>query len=320
MVSSKAFFNGYQQMLRIRMVEEAIALRYPEQEMRCPVHLSIGQECTPVALSAQLNDYDQVFSGHRCHAHYLAKGGSLNEMIAELYGRVGGCARGRGGSMHLVDYKVGMMGSSALVAGIIPIAVGAALAFQRDRSNKVAVAYFGDGATEEGLFYECMNIAMLKKLPVLFICENNLYATYSHQRARQATQNISKRGESFGLEGHCVDGNDFELASLVCEKAVIKARKGDGPTLLEFSTYRFLDHVGPGDDVHIGYRTQEEVSLWKDRCPIKKLETKLIEMDYISESQISSLCEEITKEIESAFAFAKTSPFPEYSEMFADVY
>jgi pyruvate dehydrogenase E1 component alpha subunit len=320
MLSSKSLFNGLGQMLRIRMVEEAIAKRYPEQEMRCAIHLSVGQEAAPVSISSCLRQDDQVFSGHRCHAHYLAKGGSLTGMIAELYGRVDGCARGRGGSMHLVDYSVGMMGSSALVGGTIPIAVGAGFAFQSKGEDRVAVSYFGDGATEEGIFYESLNIAMLKKLPVIFACENNLYATYSHQTKRQAACEIYKRGESFGLEGVRVDGNDYEACFDVSVRAIEKARKGGGPTLIEFQTYRFLDHVGPNDDSHIGYRTKEEIEGWKSKCPIQKLTNKLLGSKMITEEELSGMKTEIAAEIESAFVFAKKSPYPEISEIFADVY
>jgi acetoin:2,6-dichlorophenolindophenol oxidoreductase subunit alpha len=312
--------DGLRSMLRIRMVEEAIVAHYPAQEMRCPVHLSIGQECTPVAVSAHLRHEDQVFSGHRCHAHYIAKGGDLRQMIAELYGRVTGCARGRGGSMHLVDYKVGMMGSSALVAGTIPIAVGAGLAFSQEGSDKVAVAYFGDGASEEGLFYESLNIASLKKLPVLFVCENNLYATFSHQKARQARGGIHNRGESLGVPGFLVDGNNYEEAHKVCGEAVARARSGNGPTLFEFTTYRHLDHVGHEDGSSVGYRTAEEVSDWKAKDPIVRLTKDLLSQNTIDEKWLSQVREEIRLEIEDAFAFAKSSPYPEPSEIFADVY
>ena len=302
------------------MIEEAIALNYPAQEMRCPVHLSIGQECTPVAVSAHLTSEDQVFSGHRCHAHYLAKGGSLNKMIAELYGRVTGCARGRGGSMHLVDYDVGMMGSSALVAGTIPIAVGAALALKQQKSDRVTVAYFGDGASEEGLFYESLNIAALKKLPVIFVCENNLYATFSHQKARQAKGDIFRRGESLGVPGFGVDGNDYVASYKACGDAIDRARKGNGPTLLEFATYRHLDHVGHEDGSAIGYRKPEEIQMWKERCPIENLQRQLLKDNLTTQQEIATVRSQIAHDIDEAFAFAKASPYPEPSEIFADVF
>lgn len=320
MASEHTFLRALREMAKIRMVEEAIASRYPEQEMRCPIHLSIGQECTPVAISAHLTHEDQVYSGHRCHAHYLAKGGSIPAMIAELYGRVTGCARGRGGSMHLVDYSVGMMGSSALVAGTIPIATGAGLAFSRSKSDRVAVSYFGDGASEEGLFYESLNIAALQKLPVLFVCENNLYATFSHQKARQAKGDIYRRGESFGIPGFLVDGNDFQASFKISGEAVERARSGKGPTLLEFTTYRHLDHVGHEDGSAIGYRSQVEVDEWKARCPIRRLEKEVLAAKLCDKTWIAKMREEIQLDVENAFAFAKSSPYPEPSEIFADVY
>lgn len=306
----------FYEMLRIRRVEEAIALAYPNNEMRCPIHLSIGQEATPVAVSRLLNPSDHVFSTHRCHAHYLAKGGNLNQMIAELYGKITGCSKGKGGSMHLVDTKVGMMGASALVGGTIPIATGSALAFQREKSNRVSVAYLGDGATEEGVFYESLNFASLHKLPILYVVENNFYATYSSQKARQATLEIFKRGESVGVPGYRVDGNDVKAVLKAAAPLVQQAREGGGPALLECVTYRLKDHVGPGSDLNIGYRSQEEWSDWFEKCPLKKLKTELA----LSEEENSTLETKIQRQIETAFEFAKTSPFPSALKMERSVY
>lgn len=291
-------------MLRIRRVEEAIADRYPENQMKCPVHLSLGQELVPIAICAHLSDHDHVYSTHRCHAHYLAKGGDLPAMLAELYGKETGCCRGRGGSMHLVWPETGMMGSSALVGGTIPLTVGSALAFSRDKKDHVAVAFFGDGATEEGIFYESLNFAQLKKLPTIFVCENNQYATYSHQSVRQARLNIADRAAGFGVYSETVDGYDLDASYAAAGRAIRRARLGGGPTFLEFRTYRFRDHVGPADDIAVGYRTQEEVDIWKKRCPlIHFLGTAPLAVRERMEKAIQ-------EEIQAAFAFAHSSPFP----------
>lgn len=302
------------QILRIRRVEEAIADSYPRREMRCPVHLSIGQEVPPIALCSQLNEKDHLYSNHRCHAHYLAKGGDLNAMIAELHGRRTGCCQGKGGSMHLVWPEAGMMGASALVGGTIPIGVGSALAFRMANETRVAVSMFGDGASEEGVFFESMNFAQLKRLPMIFACENNRYATYSHQHSRQAHLDITRRATAFGMKAMRVDGSDLATCVAAAEIAVARARKGEGPTLIEFSTYRWRDHVGPAEDTHIGYRTQEELDTWKARCPLNRLS------EFFSTEEITQLEVKIRDEIESAFAFARSSSQPLPKDVTKDVY
>ncbi len=310
----------YTGMLRIRRIEEAVADAYPSKEMKCPVHLSIGQEAVPVGICQQLSIEDRIYSTHRCHAHYLAKNGSLPKMIAELFGKVTGCCRGKGGSMHLVDHSQGMMGSSALVGGTIPLAVGSALAFSMDKKPLVSVAFFGDGGSEEGIFYESMNIAALKKLPVIFAVENNLYATYSHQNSRQATPDIYKRGDSFGIASARVDGNDVEAVYRVASEAIARARSGNGPTVLEFQTYRWRDHVGPNMDIEVGYRTQQEVDSWMKNCPIQKTEQKLLAQGLLTPRERDDIEKQISNEIADAFAFARESKFPNANEIFTDIY
>lgn len=310
----------YTRMLRIRRVEEAIAIEYPKKEMRCPVHLSIGQEAVPVGICELLSSNDRVYSTHRCHAHYLGKGGDLNAMIAELFGKATGCCKGKGGSMHLVDRSVGMMGSSALVGGTIPMAVGSALALKRDELPFVSIAFFGDGATEEGIFYESMNFASLQKLPVIFAVENNQYATYSHQSARQADVDILKRGKAFSIPSERVDGNDVLQVMKASRKAIERARSGGGPTLFEFTTYRYRDHVGPNYDVEIGYRTQSEVDRWMKQCPIDRLETQMRKKHRFSDEDKARIESEIKQEIDHAFALARKAPYPELKEIFTDIY
>lgn len=307
-------------MLKIRRVEEAIADAYSGQQMKCPVHLSIGQEAVPVAICDQLSVQDKVYSTHRCHAHYLAKNGSIPAMIAELHGKVTGCCKGKGGSMHLVDVDQGMMGSSALVGGTIPMATGTALSIQLSGRKHVSVAFFGDGATEEGIFYESLNFAALKKLPVIFACENNLYATYSHQRARQASLEIHKRAEPFGMANAQVDGNDVEASYAAAKVAIDRARNGEGPTLIEFKTYRWRDHVGPSYDYNVGYRTKEEVDEWMTKCPITKLEKQMKDAKVVTQADLDNMEQDLKAEIVEAFNLAKAAPFPETSEIFTDIY
>jgi TPP-dependent pyruvate/acetoin dehydrogenase alpha subunit len=304
----------YRRMLRIRRIEEAVADAYPRQQMKCPVHLSIGQEAVAAGVCDPLTAADHLYSNHRCHAHYLAKGGDLKGMIAELHGKRTGCARGKGGSMHLVDFSVGMMGASALVAGTIPIACGSALAFQRGGKPNVAVTFFGDGATEEGILYESLNFAALKKLPVIFVCENNGYATYSGLSARQAVDSSAEKARAFGLPATQLDGNDVLVVRDAAEAAIRRAREGGGPTYLECVTYRHRDHVGPALDHQVGYRTKEEVDSWIARCPLTRLAGQ------VPEALRSAWEKEIAAEIEEAFAFAIASPLPDRSDLLEEVY
>lgn len=242
--SRDTLIGMYENMLRIRRLEEEIAEAYKEQEMRCPTHLSIGQEAAAVGVCAALKTDDVIFSTHRCHAHYLAKGGDPRRLLAELYGKKTGCAGGKGGSMHLIDEAVGMLGSSSIVGASVPLAVGAALAFSMQGSDSVAVAFLGDAGVEQGVFHESLNFAALKKLPVLFVCENNLYATQSPLTNRHAEDNIYKLGEVYGIPGEQLDGNDVLAVYKAAVKAIERCRQGRGPTLLELMTYRWREHVG----------------------------------------------------------------------------
>ena len=258
----KAF---YVQMTRIRRAEEAIVARYPEQEIRCPTHLSIGQEAVAVGVCQALSEQDVVLSGHRCHAHYLAKGGSLRRMFAELYGKATGCCGGKGGSMHLASPETGMLGASAIVAGTVPIAVGAALAAALRGSDDVSVAFFGDAGIEQGVTHESLAFAALRRLPVVFVCENNLYATLTPLSKRQVSADVWPRAVAHGLPGVSVDGNDVLAVYEAAAHAVARARAGDGPTFIEAKTYRWREHVGPNFDVELGYRTQAELDAWMAR-------------------------------------------------------
>ena len=302
----------YHNMLRIRAVEEKIADLYPEQQIRCPVHLSVGQEAVAVGVCAALEPEDYAVSTHRSHSHYLAKGGDLKAMLSELYGRVTGCCKGKGGSMHLIDRSVGFLGAVPIVGSTIPIGVGAAFGTVMRKERRVTIVFFGDGATEEGVFHEAVNFAVLKRLPVVFVCENNFFSVYSSLAARQPpTREIFELARGHGLESRQEDGNDVEAVYGLTKAAVEKARVGDGPTFLEFKTYRWREHCGPNYDNHVGYRSEQEFERWKARCPIELLKRRLLEQGLIDERELADMDERLATEIAEAVAFAKSSPFPE---------
>ncbi|MFC2019507.1 thiamine pyrophosphate-dependent dehydrogenase E1 component subunit alpha [Chloroflexota bacterium] len=310
----------YEMMLRIRKVEEKIVELYPEQEMRCPTHLSIGEEAVAVGVCEALRADDHIYSTHRCHAHYIAKGGKLKPMLAELYGKRTGCSRGKGGSMHLGAPEVGMLGTSAIVGSAIPLAVGSAFSSVFQGIDRVSVSFFGDAAVEQGTFYESLNFASLKKLPMLFVCENNLYSTQSHISKRQPRDNIYERSKPFGVPGFRVDGNDILAVYRAAKRAIARCRRGEGPTLIECRTYRWREHVGPNYDYDLGYRTREEVEEWMTRCPIKMYSEILIDLGIISQHELNNIATQLDAEITEAVAFAKNSPMPNKDELFDHVY
>lgn len=311
----------YREMLRIRMVEEKIAQLYPEQKMRCPVHLCIGQEAVAAGVCANLSRDDYVLSGHRAHGHYLAKGGNLGAMMAELYGKVTGCSRGIGGSMHLVDLTAGFVGSTPIVGSTIPIAVGVAFGSVMRREARVTVVFFGEAATEEGVFHESLNFASLKRLPVVFVCENNLYSVYSPLSVRQPeNREVYQLAKGHNVESCQADGNDVVEVHNLSEQAINKARGGGGPSFLEFKTYRWREHCGPNYDNVLGYRTESEFFQWKNRCPIERLKEGLLKEGVLCNQDIDSIVRDLEAEIEAAIAFAKQSPFPEEQLLSLNVY
>jgi len=309
----------YAQMARIRRAEEAIVALYPEQEIRCPTHLSIGQEAVAVGVCQALAERDTVLSGHRCHAHYLAKGGSLRGMFAELYGKSTGCCGGKGGSMHLASPETGMLGASAIVAGTVPMAVGAGLAASLRGTDDVAVAFFGDAAVEQGVMHESLSFAALRALPVLFVCENNLYATLTPLSQRQVSTDIWPRAGAHGLTAVGVDGNDVRAVYEAARTAVARARLGEGPTFIEAKTYRWREHVGPNFDTDIGYRTQAELDGWMARDPLVRLARTLEKDGILTAAERAALDAEVEAEVADAVSFAKTSPFPEPAMLRTDV-
>ena len=317
--SQQTLLKLYQSILRIRRVEEQIASRYKEEKMRCPVHLCIGQEAVPAGVCEALEPRDPVYSNHRAHGHYLAKGGDLGRFLAELYGKAAGCAGGFGGSMHLIDLKVGFIGCTPIVGSTLPIAVGAAWASLLKGSGEVATAFFGDGCFEEGVMHECLNFAVLKKLPILFVCENNLYSVYTPLKERQPDRAIHQVAKAHGCKTYSGDGNDAALVYETTCRAVEDARRGGGPQFLEFSTFRWLEHCGPDDDNHLAYRAPGEIEEWKTRCPLKSLHDRLIAETPSLKPRLDRLEEETNSEIQRAFEFALASP-PAQADLKSKVY
>ncbi|MCD4676448.1 MAG: thiamine pyrophosphate-dependent dehydrogenase E1 component subunit alpha [Desulfobacula sp.] len=321
MIQKEIQIDLYHRVLRIRMIEEAIALHYKEWEMRCPVHLCVGQEAVGAAVGLVLKKDDFVVSTHRSHGHYLGKGGDLKRMIAELYGKQSGCSSGKGGSMHLIDLDAGFMGSTAIVGGTIPVGVGLGLSIVLNRANQISCIFLGDGSTEEGVFYEAVNFAVLKKLPVLFICENNLYSVYSSLSKRQPEgRKIHKLVEAMGCPADFGNGNNALEVFFKTGRAADRVRKDGGPYFIEYSTYRWLEHCGPNYDNTCGYRTEKEFLEYKAQDPVKMLEDHLIDEGEIDQSQIDDLKANIQKEIDGAFDFAKASKFPDGSETFKKIF
>lgn len=310
----------YYTMLRIRLFEDRTAVLYPEQLVKCPVHLCIGQEATAAGVCAHLNKEDYIFSTHRSHGHCIAKGMDLKPMAAELYGKSTGCAMGRGGSMHLVDLEHGIPGTTAIVGGCIPLAVGAALGATKLKNGRISVAFFGDGASEEGSFHESLNYASLKKLPVIFVCENNFYATNSPQKARQPEVAIADRAAGYGMPGLVADGNDVQAVYAAAGEAVARARGGSGPTLLEFRTYRWKGHVGPLEDIAIGCRPADEHAAWLKKCPVDLFGRYLMEQGVVNGEEMAEMTVRIEQEVDAAIAFGKAGPEPGASELFDYVY
>ncbi|NQT46482.1 MAG: thiamine pyrophosphate-dependent dehydrogenase E1 component subunit alpha [Candidatus Omnitrophica bacterium] len=310
----------YKTMLRIRLLQSRIREEYPKDEIKTPVHLCVGQEAIPAGVCANLNKEDYVLSNYRGHGHYLAKGGDLKSLLAELYGKKAGCSRGKGGSMHLVDVDAGLLGSSSIVGGGIPVATGAALSASLQETGRVAVTFFGDGAVDEGVLYESINFATLKKLPVIYICENNFYAVCSPQRDRQPLNNIYERFQGCGIPGYKADGNNVAEVYCLSKKVIEEARNGAGPSFVEFQTYRWYGHSGGETDAELGYRSKEELEDWIEKCPVKNFEQFLLGKGLISNEDIARIRAGFMGEIEEAVDFAKASPFPDEKELLDHLY
>jgi len=317
-LDDKTIMNIYRTMVRIRMCEESLVDPILSGEIRCPVHLCTGQEAVAAGVCAALEHDDYIFGTHRSHGHYLAKGGRMQEMVAEIFCRETGCSRGRGGSMHLIDPSIGMMGSVPIVGGTISLAVGAALASNIRDDKRVTVSFFGDGATGEGVLCESLNFAALNKLPVIFVCENNLYSTHLPIDEIRVSRKIYELGIPFGEQSHRVDGNDVLEVYRAARKAVNLCRKGKGPVFLECLTYRMRGHVGPDDNIqgtHTDIRPPGEIEKWRKKDPIRKLERHILKKRIASLDELREIRKEADKEVLDALVFARGSDFPKEEEV-----
>lgn len=289
---SEDLIGLYRMMVTIRIFEEVVADLVEAGEIQTPCHFCIGQEAVPTGISAVLTYDDYIWGAHRSHGHYLAQGGNQLGLMSEIFCRAAGCSGGRGGSMHVCDPSVGMMGSVPIVAATIPIAVGAALASKLQGTGKVSVSYFGDGATEEGHFHESLNLAAIGKLPVIFVCENNFYASHMEISERRAKNAIPEFGRAHGIPSYRIDGNDVTLVHAAAKEAVAKARKGEGPTLLEFQTFRWRGHVGPASDMDVGVKRKDDLKEWLKKDPIQRC-AKLLMQQGTTANQLDTIHSEI---------------------------
>lgn len=306
----------FRQLLRVRMVEEAVAEHYPRWQMRCPVHLSIGQEAAAVGVCSQLRRSDRVMSGHRSHAHYLAKGGALLPMLLEIHGKADGCSSGRGGSMHLLDLDAGFQGAVPIVGSTIPIATGLAFADKLAGRDNVTAVFFGEAATEEGVFAESLNFAALHDLRVLFVCENNLYSVYSPMEVRQpAERSITALAAAHGVASFHADGNDLDFVRGATGEALRQISARPAPKLLLLDTYRWREHCGHGFDNHIGYRTEEEYQTWRERDPVAMFRDRLTGESLLDSRSEEKMAKQMSEEIKEAFAAAESAPFPSAGSM-----
>ncbi|WP_035691936.1 thiamine pyrophosphate-dependent dehydrogenase E1 component subunit alpha [Azospirillum halopraeferens] len=304
----------YRSLRRIRRTEERIAEVYPSDRIKSPVHLSIGQESVAVGVCDVLGPDDVVAGTYRGHAAYLAKGGDLRAMMAELFGKVDGCARGKGGSMHLVDMDRNVLGCSAVVGSGIPVAVGYALAIRRRRQDRVVAAFYGDGASEEGCVYESLNFAALHKLPVLFVCENNGYAIHEPLSRRWAADRLTERVATFGIAARRLESDDVFAVRAAAAQGVAALRAGAGPVFLEVPTYRWREHVGPSEDYDAGYRSRDEAAPWMANDQVERVGALL------PPEARAAIDAAVEAEIADALAFAEASPFPDARELHAHVY
>ena len=282
------------ELVRIRIIEEEIAKEYKHQQMRCPVHLSIGQEAIPVGMSSVLTKKDYIVSTHRCHAHYLAKGGSLDALLGELYGKETGTCKGIGGSMHMYDDRVNHLGSVPIVGGSIPVGVGIGYAIKLNKSKNVSVIYFGDAATEEGVFFESLHFAALKKLPIIFVCEDNEYSVYTSKYERHGKRDIKNLVKSMDvkfIEAKKNDVNDIQKKAKLAKKYALT----NGPVFLYSKTYRYVEHCGPNNDDDLNYRPKNEVNYWKNKDPIQLEIKKLKKLKIFNEDKYLNYCNTVRK-------------------------
>ena len=320
MVEKPLLMEMLRRMLRIRHFEERVIQMVERGEIIGAAHSYIGEEAVAVGTCLALRDDDWITGNHRSHGHPIAKGGDVKKAMAELLGKRTGYCKGKGGSMHLADFSIGILGESGILGSAIPTAVGAALGSQLQGNDRVAVSFFGDGASNEGAFHESINLAAIWKLPVIFLCENNQYAVTSSFKDMVASENISDRAASYAIPGVLVDGQDVLAMHEAVTQAVVRARSGQGPSLIEGRTYRYYDHSLGLNRIVQTYRSEEELESWKQRDPIDIHEALLLSQDIATQAEIDQMVDEIMKQIDDAVEFARESPYPEPSELFDDMF
>jgi len=307
-------------MLIIRFAEERIGDKVAEGMLKCPCHLGIGQEAIAVGVSAHLRKTDRVFGGHRSHSHYLALGGSLHGLFAEVLGRETGCSKGMGGSMHLYDGSNGFLGSVPIVAATVPLGVGAALAAKKDGRGDVAVAYFGDGASEEGCIHESLNFAAAFGVPIVFVCENNFFSSHMHIKLRQPSSAIARFAAAHHIPYEVIDGNDVVTVSRTAEKMVRRARNNEGPGFIEAVTYRWRGHVGPSEDIDVGVKRGTDLPKWKRRDPVRRLFEALEQENALTKDQFHQLEQGVRDEVDLEWRRAEEAPYPPLQNTLSMVY
>lgn len=319
-LSRGQMINLYRKMITIRLFEEKIIDLYARGFIPGLAHLYIGEEAVAAGVCANLRKDDYITSTHRGHGHVIAKGAELKYMMAELFGKKTGYCKGKGGSMHIADIDIGVLGANGIAGGGIPIAVGAALSSKMRKTDQVTVCFFGDGASNNGVFHEGLNFASVHDLPVVFVCENNLYGISVSQKQHQAIQDISIRAVAYNMPGISLNGNDVCVVYEASSKSIQRARAGEGPTLIECKTYRWRGHHEGDPNQGKRYRTMDEVKEWMEKCPIKKLEEKMLGEKILTKAKMNKIKEEIKIEIEEAEEFANLSPFPDAKDIYEDVF
>jgi acetoin:2,6-dichlorophenolindophenol oxidoreductase subunit alpha len=318
-ISNETLLDLHQRMVRIRHFEETAGKMMEDGKIPGALHLYVGEEAVASGVMAHLSNQDQITSTHRGHGHLIAKGGEFDRMFAELFGRATGYCKGKGGSMHISNMDLGMLGANGIVGGGPPIAMGAAFSNKFRKTNNVACCFFGDGASNEGSFHEAANMAALYKLPALFVCENNGYGEYTPQANHQAIVDVADRAPGYGMPGVVVDGMDVIAVYEAAGEAIARARAGEGPTLLECKTYRYFDHVGVRG-MGLNYRTDEEVEEWRKKDPIDQFEARLAEQEVLSPEAAEAVHDDVKAQIETAIKFAEDSPYPDADALLEDVY
>ena len=317
-ITNEEMIKMYTTMLTIRRFEERVAEEFHNGAFPGVVHSYIGQEAIAAGICANLRIDDRIVSNHRGHGHCIAKGGDIKRMMAEIYGKRTGYCKGKGGSMHIADFSIGILGANGIVAAGLPISTGAALAAKLEGGDRIAVVFFGDGATQEGEFHECLNLASIWKLPIIFVCENNFYGVNTPMEYAIAGGDILKRPAAYDIPGMAVDGNDVVTVNEVAKEAVAKTRAGGGPIFLECKTYRWRAHF---EIVSIpDLRPKEEIEAWKKKCPIARLERRMLEEGTVTRQELEAINSEVMAQIEDAVKYAMESPFPAPEAALEDVF